>query len=127
MLPTINTASSSAGFILFTEAEEDDTPKPEYKPPPQTPKEDNRTGANKKTYFVCNEPGKPWVKLPAITPGQISVCRKVKKFFTGRLDAPVSIDGFSSAMKLCHVSLLKHNINDLTCHCLKFYSLQQNR
>jgi len=71
------------------EAEEDDTPKPDFKPPPQVPKEDNRTGSNKKTYFVCNEPGKPWIKLPAATPGQISVARKIKKFLTGRLDAPV--------------------------------------
>ena len=39
------------------EGEEDDTPKPEFKPPPVVPKEENRTGANKKTYFVCNEGG----------------------------------------------------------------------
>lgn len=44
------------------EVEEDDTPKPDFKAPPKVPKEDNRTGANKKTYFVCNDPGKPWVK-----------------------------------------------------------------
>ena len=37
------------------EQEEDDTPKPAWKPPPVTPKEEARTGANKKTYFVCNE------------------------------------------------------------------------
>ena len=30
-------------------------PKPEYKPPPTVPREDHRTGANKKTYFVCTE------------------------------------------------------------------------
>ena len=72
------------------ENEEDDTPKPDYKPPPVVPKEENRTGANKKTYFVCNDPGKPWIKLPAVTPAQISTGRKIKKFFTGRLDAPVS-------------------------------------
>jgi len=71
------------------EVEEDDTPKPDFKPPQQVPKEDNRTGVNKKVYFVCNEPGKPWIKLPPVTPGQISVSRKIKKFFTGRLDAPV--------------------------------------
>ncbi|KAK7485008.1 hypothetical protein BaRGS_00023786 [Batillaria attramentaria] len=41
---------------LLEEQEEDDTPKPEFKPPPVTPKEDNRTGANKKVYFVCNDP-----------------------------------------------------------------------
>nr|KAG5688285.1 hypothetical protein BaRGS_033945 [Batillaria attramentaria] len=71
------------------EQEEDDTPKPEFKPPPVTPKEDNRTGANKKVYFVCNDPGKVWVKLPPVTPAQIVSARKIKKFFTGRLDAPV--------------------------------------
>lgn len=71
------------------EQEEDDTPKPEFKPPPVTPKEDNRTGANKKVYFVCNDPGKVWVKLPPVTPAQIVGGRKIKKFLTGRLDAPV--------------------------------------
>ena len=34
--------------------------------------------------------GKPWVKLPPVTPAQITVARQIKKFFTGRLDAPVS-------------------------------------
>lgn len=37
------------------EQEEDDTPKPAWKPPAVVPKEEARTGANKKTYFVCNE------------------------------------------------------------------------
>merc|ERR1711976_48846 len=71
------------------ENEEDDTPKPDYKPPPVVLKEENRTGANKKTYFVCNDPGKLWIKLPPVTPAQISTARKIKKFLTGRLDAPV--------------------------------------
>lgn len=71
------------------DAEVDDTPKPEFKPPPVVPKEDNRTGANKKVYFVCNDPGKPWVKLPGVTPAQLVASRKIKKFLTGRLDAPV--------------------------------------
>lgn len=71
------------------EAEEDDTPKPDYKPPPVVPREENKTGPNKKTYFVCNDPGKPWTKLPPVTPAQIVCARQIKKFFTGRLDAPV--------------------------------------
>ncbi|NXO85111.1 RSH4A protein, partial [Sitta europaea] len=78
------------------EAEEDEQkekeaepPKSTYKPPPEIPKEANGTGTNKYTYFVCNEPGKPWVKLPPVTPAQIVCARKIKKFFTGRLDAPV--------------------------------------
>lgn len=35
--------------------EEDDTPKSEWKPPPVIPKEENRTGTNKRTFFVTNE------------------------------------------------------------------------
>ncbi|NXL85093.1 RSH4A protein, partial [Alectura lathami] len=68
---------------------EDEPPKSTYRPPPVIPKEENGTGANKYVYFVCNEPGKPWVKLPPVTPAQIVCARKIKKFFTGRLDAPV--------------------------------------
>ena len=55
----------------------------------EIPKEESRTGANKYVYFVCNEPGRPWVKLPAVTPAQIVTARKIKKFFTGRLDTPI--------------------------------------
>ena len=86
--------------MFSEENEEDDTPKPDYKPPPMVPKEENRTGANKKTYFVCNDPGKSWIKLPAVTPAQLSSGRKIKKFFTGRLDAPVSI---RSPVSLSHI------------------------
>ncbi|NXI49979.1 RSH4A protein, partial [Chloroceryle aenea] len=68
---------------------EDKPPESTYKPPPAIPREENGTGANKYVYFVCNEPGKPWVKLPPVTPAQIVCARKIKKFFTGRLDAPV--------------------------------------
>lgn len=71
------------------EAEEDDTPKPEFKPPPEPPKEELRIGANKKSYFVCNDPGKLWSKLPSVTPTQIQKARLIKKYFTGHLDAPV--------------------------------------
>ncbi|XP_032650149.1 radial spoke head protein 6 homolog A-like [Chelonoidis abingdonii] len=71
------------------EEKEDEPPKSTYKSPPVVPKEENRTGTNKFIYFVCNEPGKPWVKLPPVTPAQIVAARKIKKFFTGRLDAPI--------------------------------------
>ncbi|CAL1576774.1 unnamed protein product [Knipowitschia caucasica] len=40
-------------------------------------------------YFVCNEPGLPWTKLPTVTPAQITTARLIRKFFTGRLDAPI--------------------------------------
>lgn len=68
---------------------EAEPPKSTYKLPPEIPKEENGTGTNKYIYFVCNEPGKPWVKLPPVTPAQIVCARKIKKFFTGRLDAPI--------------------------------------
>uniref|UniRef100_A0A672U8W1 Radial spoke head component 4A n=2 Tax=Strigops habroptila TaxID=2489341 RepID=A0A672U8W1_STRHB len=71
------------------EKEKDEPPKSTYKPPPTIPKEENGTGANKYVYFVCNEPSSPWVKLPPVTPAQIVCARKIKKFFTGRLDAPI--------------------------------------
>ncbi|NWU21635.1 RSH4A protein, partial [Dyaphorophyia castanea] len=68
---------------------EAELPKSTYKPPPEIPREENGTGTNKYIYFVCNEPGNPWVKLPPVTPAQIVCARKIKKFFTGRLDAPI--------------------------------------
>lgn len=71
------------------EQQEDDTPKPDWKPPPEVPREENRSGSNKKTYFVCNDPGKPWIKLPPVTPAQVQGARQIKKYFTGRLDAPI--------------------------------------
>jgi len=69
--------------------DEDDSPKPDFKPPPVIPREENGTGCNKKTYFVCNEPGGEWIKLPPVTPAQILCARQIKKFFTGNLEAPV--------------------------------------
>ncbi|NXC45559.1 RSH4A protein, partial [Penelope pileata] len=71
------------------EKEKSEPPKSTYKPPPVIPKEQNGSGTNKYVYFVCNEPGKPWVRLPPVTPAQIVCARQIKKFFTGRLDAPV--------------------------------------
>lgn len=77
------------------EGEEDEekvsdiVPKPTWKPPPVIPKEESRMGTNKYLYFVCNEPGWPWTRLPHVTPSQIVQARKIKKFFTGHLDAPV--------------------------------------
>ncbi|XP_032958900.1 radial spoke head protein 4 homolog A-like isoform X2 [Rhinolophus ferrumequinum] len=71
------------------EGDEDELPRSSYKAPQAIPKEECRTGANKYVYFVCNEPGRPWVKLPPVTPAQIVIARKIKKFFTGHLDHPI--------------------------------------
>ncbi|XP_072244860.1 radial spoke head protein 4 homolog A isoform X1 [Leuresthes tenuis] len=73
-----------------SEAKEmDPLPRSVYKPPPVVPKEAIGTGANKFVYYVCKEPGLPWVKLPSVSPAQISAARQIYKFFTGRLDTPV--------------------------------------
>ncbi|XP_072530878.1 radial spoke head protein 4 homolog A [Salminus brasiliensis] len=71
------------------EDETDSLPKSTYKPPPTVPMELRGSGTNKFTYFVCQEPGLPWVRLPDVTPAQIVVARQIRKLFTGRLDAPI--------------------------------------
>ena len=38
--------------------------------------------------LVCTA-GAPWEKLPHVTPAQIAVSRKIRKFFTGSLSTPV--------------------------------------
>lgn len=63
-------------------------PESEYKAPPVVPMEEFE-GANKYAYFVCSFPGGEWTRLPDVTPAQIVAARKITKFFTGDLDAPV--------------------------------------
>ncbi|XP_061170080.1 radial spoke head protein 6 homolog A-like [Saccostrea echinata] len=60
--------------------------KPYYKPPPRIPCESLGTGLNKHIYFVCNEPGLLWTRLPHINPAQIVIARKIRHFFTGDLN-----------------------------------------
>ncbi|KAK5610297.1 hypothetical protein CRENBAI_007482 [Crenichthys baileyi] len=60
-----------------------------YKPQLKVPKEAIGTGANKFAYYVCKEPGLPWIKLPPVSPAQITIARQIRKFFTGKLDSSV--------------------------------------
>lgn len=73
------------------EGEEKDEPPPksEWKPPLVIPKEEPKTGTNKKTYFVCNKPGDRWSKLPHVKPAEIVAARNIRKAFTGILSSPV--------------------------------------
>ncbi|XP_024114640.1 radial spoke head protein 4 homolog A isoform X2 [Oryzias melastigma] len=71
------------------ESETDPVPRSTYTHPPMVPKEAVGTGANRCFYFVCTEPGLPWVKLPPVSPAQITAARSICKAFTGRLDSPV--------------------------------------
>ncbi len=50
------------------------------------PKDKNKINLNN---FPLPKAGKPWVRLPAVTPQQITTARRVKKFLTGRLDSQV--------------------------------------
>jgi len=72
------------------EDEEDALPKSQFVPPRKLPVEPYGTGVNKYVYFVCNEPGETWTALPMAEPGAIVISRQIKKFFTGRLDAPIA-------------------------------------
>jgi radial spoke head protein 4/6 len=47
-------------------------------------------GANRYTFWVTATPSAAWVKLPDVAPQQITAARKIKRFFTGDLTAPVS-------------------------------------
>lgn len=40
---------------MGSEEERDEPPKSQWKPPPKVPREDPKTGANKKAYFVCHQ------------------------------------------------------------------------
>merc|ERR1712004_70175 len=73
------------------EDEENRLPKSIFRPAPKIPNEiAGQNGANKYTYFVCNEPGEKWTRLPSVTPEQIQTARKIKKYFTGNLNAAVN-------------------------------------
>lgn len=41
------------------------------------------TGANYYTYWYCRSIGGPWTELPPVTPHQIIVARKIRRFLTG--------------------------------------------
>ncbi|KAM3959332.1 radial spoke head protein 4a [Aphomia sociella] len=60
-----------------------------WQPPPTVPAERPGQGVNKKVYWVCLQPGDPWVCLPDVTPDQIRVARLVARCMTGDLDAEV--------------------------------------
>ncbi|CAB3991588.1 radial spoke head 4 homolog A-like [Paramuricea clavata] len=69
--------------------DEDDVPRPNWFPPPVIPKEEYRSGTNKYIYYVTTSFNASWVKLPHVTPAEIVTARQIKKFLTGRLDAPI--------------------------------------
>jgi radial spoke head protein 4A len=71
------------------EEKEDALPVSTWKPPMVIPTEDRGAGANKNVYFVCNRPGDEWVRLPDVTPAQLTCARKIRKMFTGDLTTKI--------------------------------------
>lgn len=53
------------------------------------PAENPKEGANKFSYWVTNNVNDAWVQLPDVQPAQIVTGKYLKKYFTGRLNAPV--------------------------------------
>jgi len=51
---------------------------------------ENEQGSNKHSYWVCSFPGAAWEKLELLHPAQVVAARKLKKFFTGNLNAKVT-------------------------------------
>lgn len=65
-------------------------PKTTYQPPMEIPAEVTGKGTNRYVYYVCTslEDGE-WIELPAVTPHQINISRRIKKYLTGNLDAKI--------------------------------------
>lgn len=52
--------------------------------------EDQRgTGINQRTYFVCHCLGDEWIELPKLTLNEIEISQKIRKYFTGDLNATI--------------------------------------
>ncbi|XP_050664013.1 radial spoke head protein 6 homolog A [Leptidea sinapis] len=60
-----------------------------WQPPPPIPVERPGQGVNRKVFWVCNQPGDPWICLPDVTPDQIRVSRLTVRCMIGDLDAEV--------------------------------------
>lgn len=49
-----------------------------------------RQGTNKYVYYVCAHVGAPWTRLGDVIPEQLQASRRIHKYMTGRLEAPVN-------------------------------------
>lgn len=60
-----------------------------HKPPIELPAEEIGHGVNRQVYFVSTNLNNDWIELPPVSPHQINVARRIKKFLSGDLDEPV--------------------------------------
>lgn len=61
-----------------------------YRPPVEIPSEETGQGVNRYVYFVCSDLSGDWTELPAATPHQINVSRRMKRYLTGDLDEAIT-------------------------------------
>jgi len=72
-------------FVCQGQYKSEDDPEPED----SKDLEINMNSPNKFTYWVCNSLADEWQQLPLVKASQIVAARKIKRFFTGDLTAPV--------------------------------------
>jgi hypothetical protein len=61
-----------------------------YQKPVEIPSEDLGQGTNRHVYFVTSDLTGDWIQLPNVSPHQINVSRRIKKYLTGDLNAKFS-------------------------------------
>lgn len=71
------------------EAKLEEYPEPEEDNPNPPKQEPMGTGCNECIYFVTNSPEEPWTKLGPVQPEAIVAARRMRRFLTGELTAPV--------------------------------------
>lgn len=64
-------------------------PETSYRRPVEIPAEEIGQGVNRYVYYVCTNLYEDWIELPSATPHQINVSRRIKKYFTGNLNAEI--------------------------------------
>eukprot|EP01029_Cantina_marsupialis_P028752 TRINITY_DN777967_c0_g1_i1.p1 TRINITY_DN777967_c0_g1~~TRINITY_DN777967_c0_g1_i1.p1 ORF type:complete len:423 (+),score=160.52 TRINITY_DN777967_c0_g1_i1:156-1424(+) len=74
-----------ANDYIILEGQTDREPKEEDEGKVENPGE----GSNILCYYVCTKIGGEWTLLPDVTPEQIVIARKLRRFMTGDLEAPV--------------------------------------
>lgn len=89
LMPGTNWSHYPSQDLLAMKPIAADIPTSQYVSPFDIPPEIIGTGLNRKSYFVINEPTDVWMELPIVTPKQIDVARKIRKFFTGDLESEI--------------------------------------
>ncbi len=80
-------------------------------------------GANAYVYFVSNTLGGQLSMLPYVTPEQVKASRLLRRFLTGRLDAPVSSFPAFPGTESHYLRALIARISAATVCCPKGYFL----